>query len=104
LSGASRGRERERQVRRYLESEEGGEWFVVKAGGSLGDADLVALKRGERGLILEVKSTVAGPFHSFGPKDREDLLAAAEKSGLEPYLVWYPPRGEMKWIAPVHWP
>lgn len=104
MPGSQRGRERERQVRRYLESREGGEWFVIKAGGSLGDADLVALKRGRRGMMLEVKSTAAGPFHSFGPKDREEILAAAKKAGLEPFLVYWPPRKEMKFISPVHWP
>jgi Holliday junction resolvase len=101
---SARGRQRERDVRRYLESPGGGEWFVVKAGGSLGHADLVALKQGNPGMMIEVKSTAAGPFHSFGPKDREELLAAAEKAGLEPYLVFWPPRKEMKFMAPTTWP
>lgn len=101
---AARGRQRERDVRRYLESKEGGEWFVIKAGGSLGDADLVALKRGGRGMMLEVKSTAGGPFERFGPKDRADLLAAARKAGLDPYLVYWPPRKKMKFIGPINWP
>jgi Holliday junction resolvase len=104
MPGSARGRQRERDVKRHLESKEGGEWFVIKAGGSLGDADLVALKRGQRGMMLEVKSTAAGPYEHFGPKDREDLKVAAEKAGLDPYLVYWPPRKEMKFIGWTAWP
>lgn len=91
-------------MRRYLESEKGGKWFVIKAGGSLGDADLVALKRGHRGMMMEVKSTAGGPYERFGPKDRAEILSAAEKAGLDPWLVYWPPRKKMKFIGPVDWP
>jgi Holliday junction resolvase len=104
LTGASRGRQRERDVRRYLESPEGGDWFVVKAGGSLGDADLVALKAGRTPKIIEVKSTTAGPFHSFGPKDRAEILAAAGHAGAEAVLAFWPPRRELKFIPAADWP
>jgi len=100
--GASaRGRAREREVKKKLEADG---WWVVKAGGSLGEADLVALKAGQRGWMLEVKSTSAGPFHSFGPEKREAMYAAAEKAGLEPYLVFWPPHKEMKFIGWPQWP
>lgn len=101
MPGSQRGRQRERDLKRQLE--EKGYW-VVKAGGSLGDADLVALKAGERGKMIEVKSTTDGPYKSFGPKDREDLYNAAQKAGLEPYLVWWPPRKEAKWFNWTMWP
>jgi len=100
--GASaRGRAREREVKKKLEAQG---YFVIKAGGSLGEADLIALKAGERGMMIEVKSTAAGPFHSFGPSKREALISASEKAGLEPYLVYWPPRGELKYIGWTHWP
>jgi Holliday junction resolvase len=100
--GASaRGRSREREVKKQLEAEG---FFVIKAGGSLGEADLVALKAGQRGLMLEVKSTTAGPYHSFGPEKREALYDAAAKAGLEPYLVFWPPRKEMEFINWKQWP
>jgi hypothetical protein len=54
--------------------------------------------------MIEVKSTAAGPFHSFGPKDREEILVAAEKAGLDPWLAFWPPRKELKFISPVDWP
>lgn len=85
------------------ELERGG-WWVARAAGSLGDADLIALKAGETPQMIEVKSTAAGPYHSFGPKDRAELLAAAERAGAEPMLVWWPPRKPAEWIEDESWP
>lgn len=100
--GASaRGRAREREVKKKLEADG---WFVIKAGGSLGEADLVALKSGQRGWMIEVKSTTAGPFHSFGPEKREALYDAARKAGLEPVLCFWPPRKPLEWIDCKSWP
>lgn len=97
----SRGIQREHQVRDLLLNED---WWVVRAAGSLGDADLVALKNGRRPKLIEVKSTAAGPYHSFGPKDRADLLAAAELAGADAVLCWWPSRGKPRWIASEEWP
>jgi Holliday junction resolvase len=96
-----RGIDRERLLKARLEGED---WFVARAAGSLGDADLVALKVGKRPRLIEVKSTAAGPFHSFGPKDRAALLLAAEIAGADPYLVWWPPRRDPVWIPSHQWP
>jgi Holliday junction resolvase len=97
----SRGHDRERQVRRLLENDD---YFVARACGSLGDVDLVALRAGSRPLLIEVKSTAAGPFHSFGPKDRIDLLFAAELAGADAILCWWPPRGKPTWFKSDQWP
>jgi Holliday junction resolvase len=97
----SRGITRERQVRDVLLSQD---WWVCRAAGSLGDADLVALKDGKRPLMVEVKSTAAGPFHSFGPKDRAGLLFAAGLAGAQAVLAWWPPRGRLHWMFPEDWP
>jgi Holliday junction resolvase len=100
--GASaRGRAREREVKKKLEADG---WFVIKAGGSLGEMDLVALKSGQRGKAIEVKSTAGGPYERFGPEKREALYDAALKAGLEPYLVYWPPHKELKWIGWLSWP
>jgi Holliday junction resolvase len=96
-----RGFARERQVKELLEGED---WFVTRAAGSLGDADLVALKEGRRPRLIEVKSTAAGPFHSFGPKDRADLLFAASVAGADAELCWWPPRGKPRWFGVSEWP
>lgn len=109
----SRGIQRERQVRRLLE-EDG--WWTARAAGSLGDADVIACRRdvafqvdGKARTVpevwlIEVKSTKAGPFHSFGPKDRAELVSAAERAGATPYLVWWPPHGKPQWIPQSQWP
>lgn len=98
---ARRGFDRERAVRRQLDREG---WWTCRAAGSLGDADIIALKHGEKPLLIEVKSTTAGPFHSFGPKQRGELARAAAKAGGIAYLLWWPPRRDPKWFAEWEWP
>lgn len=97
----SRGIARERAVRKRLEDEG---WWVSRAAGSLGDADLVALRADKNARLIEVKSTKRGPYHGFGPSDRFGLKTAAEIAGAEAWLAWWPPRGELKWIPEVEWP
>jgi Holliday junction resolvase len=109
----SRGHDRERAVKRLLE-EDG--WFVTRAAGSLGDADLVACRPARswalRGSghpfaevrIVEVKSTARGPFAGFPPGDRIAISLAAVKAGATAWLAWWPPRGELRWIAEPEWP
>lgn len=97
----SRGIQRERQVRKLLEDDG---WWVCRAAGSLGDADLVALKSGTTPILVEVKASARGPFHSFGPKQREELRAAARQAGAEPVLCYWPPRKRPKWISTLGWP
>jgi Holliday junction resolvase len=97
----SRGHNRERQVRRLLEAED---YWVARAAGSLGDADLVALRKGDKPRLIEVKSTARGPYHGFGPKERAELKSAAAIAGAEAWLCWWPPRKEARWIAWWEWP
>lgn len=100
----SRGILRERQVRKLLDEQ--GYW-TARAAGSLGDADVIALRCGENGceaLLVEVKSDVAGPFAHFGPAARAELIAAAVKSGARPVLCWWPPHKQPKWIPVSEWP
>lgn len=96
----SRGINRERQVRVVLEDDD---WFVVRAAGSLGSVDLVALKVGRQPRLLEVKSTI-GPYDHFGPADRADLSFAAQLSGGVAELAWWPKHGKLRFIAEVEWP
>lgn len=97
----SRGHDRERAVKALLQAQD---WWVARAAGSLGDADLVALKDGKRPLLVEVKSTAGGPYERFGPQDREDLLFAARMAGAVAVLCWWPPRSKPKWIWEAEWP
>lgn len=97
----SRGIQRERQVRRVLEAEG---WWTARAAGSFGDADVIAGKAGSNPRLIEVKSTAAGPYSHFGPKDRAELLAAAKKTGFTPELAYWPPRGKLEFISAEDWP
>jgi Holliday junction resolvase len=97
----SRGHDRERKVKALLEADD---WVVTRAAGSLGDADLIALKDNHRPRMIEVKSTAGGPYERFGPKDRADLLFAARLAGAQALLYWWPPRGKLRVIWPDEWP
>ncbi len=97
----SRGHQRERQVRDWLTERD---WIVVRAAGSLGCIDLVALKTGETPRLIEVKSTAGGPYERFGPADRAELSVNAEWAGATAWLAWWPPRGVLRWIPETEWP
>ena len=98
---SSRGHNRERAVKLLLQQED---WWVARAAGSLGDADLVALKEGKRPRLIEVKSTAGGPYEHFRPLERAALLFAARLAGADAVLAWWPPRGRLHWIWPDEWP
>lgn len=97
----SRGHNRERQVRAWFEQRD---WLVIRAAGSLGDVDLVCLRDGYTPLLVEVKSTAAGPYEHFRPPDREQLLFAAKLGGCRATLAWWPPRGKLRFIPSDEWP
>jgi len=97
----SRGHNRERDVRKLLR-EDG--WLVIRAAGSLGTGDLVALKAGMTPRLVEVKSTAGGPYERFGPAERRALSEAAEIAGAEAFLAWWPPRRPLRWIPEIEWP
>lgn len=119
----SRGIKRERYVQDWLEARG---WWVCRAAGSLGDADLVALADpiSEDGLaedppmiggrriydgklLIEVKSTIT-PYSHFGPEDRDELLEAGRRAGADVVLCWTPSargkRIELHWYYPEDWP
>lgn len=79
-------------------------WWVSRAAGSLGDADLVALKVGELARLVEVKSNKGSPFMHFRRADREALISAAVRAGAIPWLVHWPPRQQLRWIPVADWP
>lgn len=97
----ARGHNRERAVKLQLENQD---WWVARAAGSLGDADLVALKAGRQPMLIEVKSTAGGPYERFGPADRFRLAFAAQLAGADAVLAWWPPRGQLRFIPSSEWP
>src|SRR5579884_1305539 len=96
-----RGYQRERAVRDALAKQD---WICFRAPASLGCADVVALREGSRPRFVEVKSTAAGPYHSFGPAARRRLSVTARLAGAEALLAWWPPRGKLRWISEDEWP
>lgn len=96
------GTRRENQVKKLMESEG---WTVLRAPASIGEADLIAMKAGERNRLVQVKSNKdGGPYKSFGPKARAALRDAARSAGAVAELVWWPPRGECRWYDEAVWP
>lgn len=97
----SLGTARERQVRRHLE-EDG--WVVIRAAGSLGPVDLVAMRRGQFPRFVQVKTDDRRPFDHFRPPDRLKLTQLARQAGAEAWLAWWPPRRTLQWLAESQWP
>lgn len=96
----SRGIARERAVKRLLESQD---WVVVRAAGSLGPIDLVALKVGRVARCIEVKSTLS-PYAHFSPAERAEMMLVASMAGATAELAWWPARGQLRWIGSDEWP
>lgn len=63
-------------------------WVVVRAAGSLGPADLVALQAGALPLLVSCKTKAR-----ISPAERAVLLDAADQAGARPVLAWRESRG-----------
>jgi len=84
-SNRARGDYLERQVKSALVAHR---WTVIRAAGSLGVADLVALRTGNTPLLISVKIGGLPP-----PHERAELLEAAETSGARPIVATREHRG-----------
>lgn len=78
-SNRQRGDYFERQTRDALEAHG---WFVIRAAGSLGPADIVALRQGNTPLLVSCKLSGA-----IGPEERAVLCAHADQAGARPVLA-----------------
>ena len=103
----SRGNARENAVARLLRDEG---WIVGSMRHSEGGGDLIAARSVALPFVrsvvrlVEVKSTAAGPWEHFGPRDRQLLLDYAKVAGATAWLAWWPPRKKIQWIPPEEWP
>ena len=98
---SKRGIQRERDLVNELRDDD---FFAMRAPASLGCADVVALKAGQRPMLIECKSTKAGPYAGFGPADRRALSFMAKLAGASAWLYWKPKRARAVWIAEKDWP
>lgn len=96
-----KGNGRERRSCALLE---GDGWLVGSRRHIGGAGDLLAVKAGERPMLIEVKATL-GPYAHFGPKDRAELREAAKRAGAVAVLAWWKPRArEHRLIDEAEWP
>ena len=107
MSNVSRGLNAERRVATYLRDL----GYLVASRRHIGGAgDLLAVDPGHEDgwhdpLLCEIKSDKAGPFATFTPLDRAEMLFTARQYGCEPLLVWWPtPSMGPFWITPDEWP
>lgn len=98
---SKRGHQRERDLVHHLRENN---WFAMRAPASLGVADVIAMRDGDRPRMYEVKSTRHGPYAGFPPADRERLRVAAKMAGADCFLCWHPPHGKRHFIGPDEWP
>lgn len=90
-SNRARGDYLERQTRAALRQYG---WLVIRSGGSLGVADLVALRAGNRPLIVSCKIGGLPP-----PHERAELLEAAKEAGARPIVAT---REHPGWVVLYH--
>jgi len=94
----TRGRTRELDVVRHFRS-----LGYVAYRLNRGSADVIALKREQTPLLIQVKST-ARPFERFGPDDRVALVSDALDAGARPLLAWWPKNGTLRLLGVSDWP
>lgn len=63
-------------------------WQVTRAAGSLGIADLIALKAGHPPLLVSCK--LGG---KIGPAERQALYTTSRRAGAVALIAWRPHRG-----------
>lgn len=79
MTNRQRGDYFERQTRDAL-TDSG--WLIIRAAGSLGPADLVALRNGSMPLLLACKTS-----KRISPAERMALIIAAQQAGARPLLA-----------------
>lgn len=91
MSGAASARYGTIKEREAAEMYEMDGWIVIRSAGSLGPADLLCMKAGEKPQLIQVKaSKLPGRFRGFIPAQRSALRVMARKAGADAYLLrWY---------------
>ncbi len=99
MNTQAKGAANERRVLKELLADG---WVATRAR-LMGSYDIMALKAGERPMLVQVKSG-ARPYAHFLPKDRAELILCAERAGAVAMLAWVPPRRATEWLDQAVWP
>jgi hypothetical protein len=82
-------------------------WVVVRSAASLGPADLLAMRAGDKPRLVQVKSggLKRGPWADFRRGERAILRAMAAKAGADAvYYFWPNGIGQPRVFWPHEWP
>lgn len=72
---------------------------------SRGPADIIALKRGDAAMMVQVKGDKRGPYQNFRMDERAELLRAAIEAGAIAWLCWMPSvKKPPVWLHWTDWP
>jgi len=80
-------------------------WFGICGRASRGPADILAIRRGEPPMLVQVKGDKVSPWAHFRREEREALLRSALDYGGVAWLCWMPSvRKPPVWYAWHEWP
>jgi Holliday junction resolvase len=91
MTNRQRGDYFERQVVHTLRAHG---WVVIRSAGSLGVADIVALRKGNTPSLVSCK--LGG---RIGPKERAEILDAADRAGGRAVVAMRPRNGRVQLLA-----
>jgi len=91
LTNRQRGDYFERQVRDPLRAHG---WVVIRSAGSLGVADIVALRKGNTPALVSCKLSAR-----IGPDERAALIEAADRAGARAVVAHRPRGGRVELLA-----
>jgi Holliday junction resolvase len=79
-------------------------WAAWRIAGSHTPADVVAMKAGERSMLMQCKYGAGSLYAGFPPADRQALVDLALVADAEPWLVRFLPRREPTWVHGSEFP
>ena len=91
ITNRQRGDYFERQARAALQARG---WWVIRAAGSLGEADLVALRAGNLPMLISCKINPSG----LRARERDALIAVAKRCDANPVLAHRPRGGFVRFV------
>lgn len=96
------GTRRERDVVDLMKADG---WIAFRVAGSLGPADVVALRRGSRPQLIQVKAGGNPTFGTCGPAERNALSIAAKKADADAIIcLWKNGASFPRFIFEEDWP